>query len=80
MIYFEFGDGRTISGYVGDDDLVYNIKTFGWERVHMVQADGDELQWIKNVLTGLRMSNRQVVRWCSDDAKFIAVNWFSIGG
>lgn len=80
MIYFEFKDGKLISGHVGDDDLVYNIKTYGWERVHMVQADGDELQWIQDALTGIRMSTKRVVRWIGDDARFIAANWFSIGG
>ena len=45
------------------------------EDVTEVQADGDELELIRNEMSGIPMSRGRIVRWFGDDAKFIAANW-----
>lgn len=39
-----------------------------------VQADGDELDYIRSRVTMNNDSNRRVIRWFGDDAKFIVAN------
>lgn len=45
-----------------------------------IQADGHELEVIKTSITGIPTSNRAVVNWYGDDAKFIAGVLKQIGG
>ena len=39
-----------------------------------IQADGDELEYIKNNFTNIPYSNKRVVNWKGDIAKFIVRN------
>lgn len=41
------------------------------EQIVSVQADGHELQQIKDHFSGLPMHNGRVVEWFGDDAKFV---------
>ena len=40
----------------------------------IVQADGDELEVIRNQISGIRMTRNRVVRWRGGDAQFILEN------
>jgi hypothetical protein len=40
----------------------------------MVQADGDELEEIKNKIENIPFTVGRVQRWFGDDAKFIVAN------
>lgn len=42
--------------------------------VRMVQADGDELEEIKNKIENIPFTVGRVQRWFGDDAKFIVAN------
>jgi hypothetical protein len=48
--------------------------TINYVDVAMVQADRDELEYIRDHFTGIRMGNTPVVVWNGQDAKFIADN------
>lgn len=39
-----------------------------------VQADGDELEYIRNKFTNIPMTNGRVVRWHGEMARFILSN------
>lgn len=43
-------------------------------QVDEVQADCDELEYIKSNFTNLPMSNSRVVRWFGDHARFIVAH------
>lgn len=60
----------TMEWHVGETipDLRVSDGTF-W-----VQADSDELNFIKRHITGLPMRDASVVRWYGDHAKFIVGN------
>lgn len=47
----------------------------GRGKVTDVQADGDELEWIRDDIVGIPMTNARVVCWQGDIANFIANNW-----
>ena len=42
----------------------------GWH----VQADGDELELIRDKLSNIPMADRRVVKWYGEDARFIIMN------
>lgn len=47
--------------------------------VSYVQADGDELEWIRENISGIRMNKNRVIKWTGEDARFIVeslpVDW-----
>jgi hypothetical protein len=75
MVYFTMKlsgadlEPKEIQLHIGDE---FNFNPL---RVDEVQADGDELEYIRNEFSNLRMSRGRVVTWFGDDARFIAQNW-----
>ncbi|MFA6358622.1 MAG: hypothetical protein WCY09_08210 [Candidatus Omnitrophota bacterium] len=75
--YFTVCKGTSIEWHVGED-LRRLIRLLGGGvelNVIQVQADGDELEHIKNNFTGLPMHNtRRIQTWRGDHAQFITDN------
>lgn len=40
----------------------------------VVQADGDELEYVLRTFKGIRSCDNRVIRWAGDDATFIVSN------
>jgi hypothetical protein len=40
-----------------------------------VQLDGDELEHVREKMKGIRMTDKRVVTFFDEDAKFIIANW-----
>ncbi len=55
--------------YIGSKSSLKNAQV---STVTEVQADGDELQWVLDNITGIPTNKNRVVRWFGDHAKFIA--------
>lgn len=68
--YFTFATENVVEKHVGSNLLIACE-----EEVTSVQADGHELEYIKQYFTGLPMHNGRVVSWYGDHANFIAHNW-----
>lgn len=78
VIDYNQSDTRTINAfqvYVGEGCLRTIAMCFGGGSVDLsVQADGDELEKIKQQLTYIPMHNGRVVRWTGETARFIVNN------
>lgn len=69
MLYFTRDDVTIATWYVGEENPCV------WEIVDTVQADGDELEYLRRTFENLPFSNRSRVQtWRGDFAQFIADN------
>jgi hypothetical protein len=68
MLYFIFENGRAVTWHVGEKALPRV------QEVVEVQADCDELEYIKGKFLNIPIAKKQVVTWMGDWAKFIARN------
>ena len=59
--------------YVGGG-WVRDYDRFEFLSIHSVQADGDELEEVKQQFPNLRMTTNRVVFWTGEDAQFIVDN------
>ena len=72
MLYIKFNNGSDREWYVGRGPK--EIKKYSLE-VSSVQADGDELEHIKDKFKNIPLSIvERVVTWFGDNAKFIVAN------
>lgn len=73
MLYLSKGFKSMLSWHVGEsvEDLHEAAEN---DRVAFIQADGDELARINASMSLPRTSNRNIVIWYGDDARFIAAN------
>ncbi len=55
--------------YIGSKSALKDVQV---STVTEVQADGDELRWVLDNITGIPTNKNRVVRWFGDHAKFIA--------
>lgn len=65
-----FGNTNELEWHLGDKK-VHDIKV---SLIREVQADGDELNEIRDHMSNIPMSNKRTITWFGDMAKFIAVN------
>jgi len=78
MLYVEANGKPAIKWYVGYKVPTYQNRIRGkisFDEVSMVQADGDELEWIHRNIEGIpkcKASVSRVQRWWGDDARYIA--------
>jgi hypothetical protein len=63
--------GRVLQWHTGENFA--GIRTLSNE-ISNVQADGDELEHIKRNFSNIPMTNKPVIKWFGDDAKFIVAN------
>jgi hypothetical protein len=68
MISIEFRSGLVVELHKG---ARFDTSKIGEADVVSLQADGHELEWIKENFSGLPMHNFRVACWFGDDAKFI---------
>ena len=61
----------TMTWHVGEQSPTHQIET---SAVTLVQADGDELLYLKQHFKNIPFSDRSVNQWFGDMAKFIAGN------
>lgn len=51
----------------------------GFSEVVCVQADGQELEWVQENISGIRMNKAGIIFWTGEDARFIVdslpVDW-----
>ncbi len=72
MLYINFENGLELQAHYDDKA----IRDCAVDRVEAIQADGDELEHIKDNFTHLPMrAAKRVQTWFGDDAKFICANW-----
>lgn len=70
MLYIITKDGE-ISWHVGNGPLNMPFS----KKVIMIQADGDELEYILDEFSNLPRNHlKRVIKWFGDDAMFIAHN------
>ena len=70
MLYVIFNKGGEIfekKWHVGE-----NFPPFECDTVTEVQADGEELEWVKENIQNIPMAKNRVLCWYGDHAKFIA--------
>ena len=74
--YAEFDETPLcMSFHVGDGSIFESVsRNFGDNTKLIVQADGDELEIIRDNFTNLPMTDKRVVRWHGDFAWFIVAN------
>lgn len=60
--------------HVGEKDKAKSMNDYG-RQCHLIQADGDELERIRDQFSNLPIpKSRRVVRWSGETAAFIAMN------
>jgi hypothetical protein len=73
MLYFVTSDKKEIAWHTREKcPLTFADRG----NIIEVQADGDELEYIKNKFTNIPMSTNRVINWYGDIARFIASNMF----
>jgi len=70
MVYFTNSNDTEISTHINSPDPIPS----DWIKVWEVQADGDELEAIRNQTTGIKMTTGRVITFVGDDAQFIFAN------
>ena len=73
LFYSINGIGKEIELHVGDTQGIKKMNFFGLWCLDL-QADGNELEAIRNQFTGIPMHNGRVVKWFGADAAFIAMH------
>lgn len=77
MMYISYQQGginKQVELHFDDGSALIDLKHENF-KVTSVQADGDELEAIKDTFTNIPMSKNRVVRWDGEMASFIIVNY-----
>ena len=67
--YFTDDRGQNFTKHVGS---LFNIVS---ACIKSVQLDGDELEFVRNEFSGIRMCKGRMVTLFEDDARFVAHHW-----
>ena len=77
-LYVKFyeGDVNEVAFHVGSGRLCSRLPQHGssYASFYQVQADGHELEKIREQFTNIRMTTNRVVFWKDEDAQFIVDN------
>jgi hypothetical protein len=73
MLFVQYADGSEWTAHVGTPAPACDSSG---GKVVMVQADGDELSYIRDNTTNLPIAAKSVVSWFGDQAAFIVSNLF----
>lgn len=71
-VFFPYGTHQDLVIHVGQHQ---RVPWKGYSFIIRVQADSDELEWIRANLAVPVPRNNRVVSWFGDVAKYIAANW-----
>jgi hypothetical protein len=78
LFYTANGIAKDVELHIGNTKGAQEMKRIG-TAVSSLQADGDELDAIREQFTGIRMHEGRVVEWFGDDAAFIAMHFNAVG-